>query len=305
MSEEYNPHEIETRWRLRWREEGRGRTNLDAAARPFYNLVEFPYPSGEGLHIGHVFSYGGADTYGRFMRRRGYDVFQPIGFDSFGIHSENYALKVGAHPADLTARSIIRFREQLERLGAAFDWSREVVTSEPEYYRWTQWVFVKLFKAGLAYRAEAPVNWCPSCRTVLANEQAAEGRCERCDTPVERRDLTQWFLRITKYADRLLEYGAVDFAEPVVKRQRAWIGRAEEGGAVTYRLHDWLISRQRYWGPPIPIIYCEACGAVPVPEEELPVLLPRLEAFRPGGAAPLASDESFVHTACPQCGGPQ
>ncbi|MFO7169785.1 MAG: leucine--tRNA ligase [Chloroflexota bacterium] len=304
MSDKYNPHEIEARWRARWVAEGSGWVDLDAAARPFYNLVEFPYPSGEGLHIGHVFSYSGADAYGRYMRRRGYDVFQPIGFDSFGIHSENYALKVGAHPREVTARSIARFREQLRRLGAAFDWSREMITSDPEYYRWTQWIFVKLFKAGLAYRAEAPVNWCPSCRTVLANEQASDGRCERCDTPIVQRTLTQWFLRITRYADRLLDYRQVDFAAPVIKRQRAWIGRTEENGAVSYRLHDWLISRQRYWGPPIPIIYCDRCGTVPVPEDQLPVLLPHLEHYRPGGVAPLASDESFVSTTCPACGGP-
>ena len=226
MREVYNPHEIEARWQARWIAARRGQVDLDQAARPFYNLMEFPYPSGEGLHVGHVFSFGGADTYGRFMRRCGYSVFQPIGFDAFGIHSENYALKIGAHPQALTPKATARFREQLRRLGAAFDWSREVDTTDPRYYRWTQWIFVQLFKAGLAYRAEATVNWCPSCKTVLANEQVVAGRCERCDTPMTQRRTTQWFFRITSYADRLLDFSQVDFAETVIKRQQAWIGRS-------------------------------------------------------------------------------
>ena len=473
MREVHNPHEIEARWQARWADARRGQVDLDHAARPFYNLMEFPYPSGAGLHVGHVFSFGGADTYGRFMRRCGYTVFQPIGFDAFGIHSENYALKIGAHPQQLTPKATARFREQLRRLGAAFDWSREVDTTDPRYYRWTQWIFVQLFKAGLAYRAEATVNWCPGCKTVLANEQVVAGRCERCDTPMTQRRTTQWFFRITSYADRLLDFSQVDFAEAVIKRQRAWIGRSAgteiefsvlsselkvEGDVVTtassasdegtqnstinvfttrpetipgatflalapehplveqliessgpqadvlrayvertrgrlelerqqgepdgvftglmalnpvngarvpiwladyvlasygtgaimgvpahderdarfaakyglaainegrrtadegdpstvgrpvvrYRLRDWLISRQRYWGPPIPIIYCERCGTLPVPEEQLPVLLPPLEHFRPTGAgvSPLATIEEFVNTSCPTCGGP-
>ena len=477
MRETYHPQAIEARWQARWATEGCGQIDLDHAARPFYNLMEFPYLSGEGLHIGHVFSFGGADTYGRFMRRRGYDVFQPIGFDAFGIHTENYALRIGAHPRELTPRALARFRAQLHRLGAAFDWSRAVVTSDPGYYRWTQWIFVQLFKAGLAYRAEALVNWCPACQTVLANEQVVDGRCERCDTPMTQRRMAQWFLRITSYADRLLDFSRVDFSEAVIKRQQAWIGRSagadvefnvlssegaalsgagpsthdsappdsitvfttrpetifdvtfvalapehplagqivrsatpqaeavrayieaahrrleldrqqgEPGGvftglyainpangahvpvwvadyvlmsygtgaimgvpahdardrrfaeryglpltavdgrstadardalsgghprspivarpAIRYRLRDWLISRQRYWGPPIPIIYCDRCGTLPVPEEQLPVRLPPLEQFRPTGTgvAPLATVAEFVHTTCPRCGG--
>jgi leucyl-tRNA synthetase len=486
----YDPREIEARWQRRWADERRGTIDLDRAERPYYNLMEFPYPSGEGLHVGHVFSFGGADTYGRFVRRRhNRDVFQPIGYDAFGIHSENYALKIGAHPHELTPRSIARFREQLRHLGAAFDWSREADTTDPRYYRWTQWIFVQLFKAGLAYRAEATVNWCPSCKTVLANEQVVAGRCERCDTPMTQRTTAQWFFRITQYADRLLDFSKVDFAETVIRRQQAWIGRSEgaeivfrisdfgsaieddqskipnlqsefmvfttkphtifgatfvalapehplveqiihTGGqaaetvrayveqtrgrlelerqqgepsgvdtgmvainpangerlpiwvadyvlagygtgaimgvpahderdqrfaerygltqyaehaaaltrkgevfaspepgmphtianasplqpssegiarpAVRYRLRDWLISRQRYWGPPIPIVHCERCGAVAVPEDQLPVPLPPLEDFRPTGAgvSPLATGEEWVNTACPQCGGP-
>jgi leucyl-tRNA synthetase len=297
-------HAIEARWRERWQAARLYEMDMDGAARPFYNLMEFPYPSGEGLHMGHVYTYCGADTLGRLKRMQGYDVFQPMGFDAFGIHSENYAMKVGRHPADLIPHNIRRFREQLQWLGCGFDWSRQVDTTDPQYYRWTQWLFVQLFKAGLAYQAEAPVNWCPRDQTVLANEQVVDGRCERCDTLVEQRVLKQWFLRITAYADRLLDVSGIDVPASWVKRQRAWIGRQEADGQVSYRLHDWLISRQRYWGPPIPIVYCERCGTLPVPEEQLPVVLPRIEAFRPTGSAPLAAVEAFVHTTCPACGGP-
>jgi leucyl-tRNA synthetase len=480
MAEQIDMQELEARWRERWQAAELDRADLDHAARPFYNLMEFPYPSGEGLHVGHVYTYSGADAFGRQKRMQGYDVFQPMGFDAFGIHSENYALKVGRHPAELIPANIRRFREeQLKRLGCAFDWSRELSTTDPGYYRWTQWLFLQLFKAGLAYQAEAPVNWCPQDQTVLANEQVIDGRCERCDSPVERKVMRQWFFRITAYADRLLDFGGGDFPEAWVRRQQAWIGRSEgaeidfavgeerltvfttrpdtlfgvtflalapehplaerlaaperraavaayaaaarnrsereraigaeksgvfsgayaaspaggppipiwvadyvlasagsgavmgvpahdardfafaqryglpawpvvapragaaelpyegegllvESGqfsgvesaaagaaitawlagrgagraAVRYRLRDWLISRQRYWGPPIPIVHCGRCGAVAVPDEQLPVELPYVEDFRPAGAAPLAAVEAFVATTCPQCGGP-
>jgi leucyl-tRNA synthetase len=469
---------------------------VDRAARDrtFYNLVEFPYPSAEGLHVGHAYTYSGADTYGRYLRMRGREVFQPIGFDSFGIHTENYALKLGEHPGTLTERTIANYRRQLASLGAAWDWSREIVTSDPSYYRWTQWVFVKLFRAGLAVRREAQVVWCPSCLTVLANEQLEADRCERCGTRVIQRTMLQWFLRITAYADELLRgLDGLDWPESAKRVQREWIGRSEgveidfdvpekrlrlrtfttrpdtlfgvtflvlppehpdvdelargtgfedevrryveealreqvatsaRGGhapgalprrgaftgsfaahpatgkgvpiyvadyvvatygtgavmgvpghderdlqfaianrlpvvevidppesagaaangpwtgegvlfdsdrfsglpsrqardaiagwleargagrhAVRYRLRDWLISRQRYWGPPIPIVYCDDCGTVPVPEDDLPVVLPDVADFRPTGTgiSPLATAESFVQTACPSCGGP-
>ena len=492
----YDPQEIEPRWQRAWEQADLYRADLDGAARPFYNLMEFPYPSGEGLHVGHTYAFGGADTFGRFQRMRGCrfganrDLFQPMGFDAFGIHGENYALKMGISPAVLIPRNVQRFREeQLKRMGAAFDWSREVNTSDPRYYRWTQWIFLQLYKGGVAYRAFAPVNWCPSCLTTLADEQVTpEGRCERCDTPVVRRELGQWFLRITAYAERLLVFGE---GYPQITRslQRAWIGRKEgaevefavegspccitvfstrpdtlfgatfvvlapehpatlavssaeqyqavatyvqqakarneqervgPGGAktgvftgvwainpvdgrrlpvwvadyvlgtfgrgaifatpahdqrdldfaraqdlpilpvvrpadgqpvtgnqqpatayegdgtlvnsgpydglpvteagqrivtdlqarglarpaVAYRLRDWLISRQRYWGPPIPIVYCQHCGEVPVPESDLPVLLPETSNFRPlgTGKSPLETVEEFVHTTCPRCG---
>jgi leucyl-tRNA synthetase len=396
-----------------------------------YNLVEFPYPSAEGLHVGHTYSYAGADTYGRYQRMRGRAVFQPIGFDAFGIHAENYALKVGEDPTTLTARTVERYRGQLRRLGAAWDWGHEVVTSDPAYYRWTQWVFLRLHEAGLAVWREAPVVWCPSCLTVLANEQLEGDRCERCGTQVTEVVMRQWFLRMTVYADRLLEgLDALDWAESAKRQQRAWIGRSagveidfdlEDGGrlaafttrpgtlpgvtflavpgpeaglagqgrvtgtdgrftgrhalhpvtgrrlpvweaayvvagygaeavmgvpahderdrafaaangllllevpeepaeevtawleeqgkgrrATRYRLRDWLISRQRYWGPPIPIVHCERCGPVPVPDRDLPVRLPPVADFRPTGTgrSPLASVPEFVRADCPACGGP-
>jgi leucyl-tRNA synthetase len=307
----YDPLAVQARWQARWtadrldevdtaQVDGRGSLQRASTERKFYNLVEFPYPSAEGLHVGHAYTYCGADTHGRWLRMNGRTVFQPIGFDSFGIHTENYALRVGRHPAPLTATTTARYRQQLKRLGAAWDWGHELSTSDPAYYRWTQWLFLRLYEAGLAVRREAPVIWCPSCLTVLANEQVEGERCERCDTRVTTRVMRQWFLRITAYADRLRDgLDGLDWPETAKRSQREWIGG----------LHDWLISRQRYWGPPIPIVYCEGsggCGTVPVPEDQLPVLLPEVRDIRPTGtgASPLAAVASFVHTTCPSCGGP-
>ncbi|HEX6540480.1 MAG TPA: leucine--tRNA ligase [Ktedonobacterales bacterium] len=494
---------FEAKWSARWEASGIYQTDLDYARKPYYNLMMFPYPSAEGLHVGNMYPYTGSDIHGRWTSMRGYDVFEPIGFDAFGIHSENFAIKRGIHPVILTARSVAHFREeQLKRIGNRFDWAHELDTSDPRYYRWTQWIFIQLFKAGLAERKSAAVNWCPNDKTVLADEQVINGCCERCGALVERRELEQWFLKITKYADRLLNnLKTLDWSERVKTAQRNWIGRSEglqfsmavagdptrtieafttrpdtiygvtfvafspqhplvaqitdeahtatvtayveeanrqrptdhaeearpDTGAFTgryaihpltgeqipiwvasyvlmeygtgaimgvpahdsrdmiftqamglpirtvvqppsgddvnvasdasdntatntaseaftgygvlansgaysgmtsdaasaaiiaefeargigsrsvkYHLRDWLISRQRYWGPPIPIIYCPEHGAVPVPEDQLPVVLPYIENFRPAGTgvAPLASDESFVRTTCPICGGP-
>ncbi|MGH9289904.1 MAG: class I tRNA ligase family protein [Acidimicrobiales bacterium] len=410
MAQPYDVHEIEDRWRRRWEADGIGRLDLDEVdpARKFYNLVEFPYPSAEGLHIGHVFKYSGVDVFGRFQRMRGWQVFQPIGFDAFGIHTENFALRVDRHPQELTAHTTERFRAQLSRAGMAWDWSRAIDTSQPDYYRWTQWLLVRLFDAGLMYQAEAPVLWCPSCLTVLAREQTEDGgtTCERCRSVVAERVMRQWFLRITAYADRLVDgLDELDWPERAKRLQRQWIGRSEGReihfgdltvfttrpetlpavaflavprahpaagqtrphpltgdpvpvleadyvvesygtGAVMgvpahderdrrfaadrglpisdvplldavavalvgrpatrFRLRDWLISRQRYWGPPIPILYCDACGPQPVPEDELPVLLPHVDDFRPTGTgrSPLAAVTDWVTTRCPACGGP-
>jgi leucyl-tRNA synthetase len=427
----YDPIEVQARWQERWARDRLHELDLAGLGRPgkLYNLVEFPYPSAEGLHVGHTYSYAGADTYGRYQRMRGRVVFQPIGFDAFGIHTENYALRVGEDPTTLTARTVERYRGQLRRLGAAWDWGHEVVTSDPAYYRWTQWVFLRLHEAGLAVWREAPVVWCPSCLTVLANEQLEGDRCERCGSQVTERTLRQWFLRMTAYADRLVDgLDDLDWAEAAKRQQRAWIGRSAgveidfelEGGgrlpafttrpgtlpgatflavpgpetglagrgrgtdgrftgghalhpqtgrrlpvweaayvvagygaeavmgvpahdqrdrafaaahglpglaapeepaeavtawleargrgrrATRYRLRDWLISRQRYWGPPIPIVHCDGCGPVGVPDRDLPVRLPPVADFRPTGSgrSPLASVPEFVNTTCPACGGP-
>ncbi len=478
----YDPGSLEAKWQARWAERHINEPDLDRAARPFYNLMMFPYPSAEGLHVGNMFAFTGADIYGRFKRLQGYEVFEPMGFDAFGIHSENYALNVGTNPAKLIPQNIATFRRQLRRFGGMFDWRHELSTTDPAYYKWTQWLFLQLYKAGLAYKKRAAVNWCPKDKTVLANEQVIDGRCERCDTPVEQRFLDQWFFRITNYAERLLEnLKNLDWSSSTVLLQRNWIGRSEgaelifetpsgkkitvfttrpdtafgatylvlapehpfvdeltaleqrsavkayqrevqskdivsrrvgdktktgvfigsyarnpatgeaipiwiadyvlmeygtgaimavpahdkrdfefatqfklpirqvvavegetlpsvsehgvlmnsgafdgascvEGARkivawlhgrglasarVQYRLHDWCISRQRYWGPPIPILYCEKCGVVPVPEQDLPVELPLIEDFRPDdtGVSPLARHEEWYFVKCPQCGG--
>jgi leucyl-tRNA synthetase len=478
----YDPSSLEAKWQARWAERHTNEPDLDRAARPFYNLMMFPYPSAEGLHVGNMFAFTGADIYGRFKRLQGFDVFEPIGFDAFGIHSENYALQVGTNPATLIPKNIATFRRQLRQFGGMYDWRHELSTTDPAYYKWTQWIFVQLFKAGLAYKKRAAVNWCPKDKTVLANEQVIDGRCERCGTAVEQRFLDQWFFRITDFAERLLaNLDHIDWSSSTKTLQRNWIGRSEgaelvfetpsgkkitvfttrpdtvfgatylvlapehpfvdeltaveqrpavkayqrevqskdivsrrvgdktktgvfigsyarnpatgeaipiwiadyvlmeygtgaimavpahdkrdfefatqfklpirqvvetpgeplpsvsedgtlmnsgafdgmpsrdaarkivawlaERGLATprvqYRLHDWCISRQRYWGPPIPIIYCESCGAVPVPEQDLPVELPLIEDFRPDdtGVSPLARHEEWYFVKCPQCGG--
>jgi leucyl-tRNA synthetase len=490
MEERYDPSAVEAKWQQRWQDRGTDRVDLRGAGRPFYTLMMFPYPSAEGLHVGHAFAFPGVDIFGRFRRLQGYDVFEPIGFDAFGIHSENYALKVGVNPAQLIPRVVGNFRRQLRRLGLMLNWEHAVDTTSPEYYRWTQWIFLQLYHHGLAVRKKAPVNWCPSCQTVLANEQVINGYCERHgDTQVEQRFLEQWFFTITKYAQRLLDnLEWIDWSETTKTAQRNWIGRSEgaeidfaladdpsasirvfttrpdtlfgatymvlapehsllatitapaqraaveeyrdrvarmdlvsrravkektgmftgafavnpateeripiwiadyvlaeygtgaimavpahderdfefahafklpirrviaadgegpdtplaeayvgpgrlvnsaqftemdseqakhaitewlasrgRGAArIEYRLHDWCVSRQRYWGPPIPMIYCGVCGVVPVPEEDLPVQLPEVEDFRPdaSGVAPLARVESFYRVPCPRCGEP-
>ncbi|HKV00768.1 MAG TPA: class I tRNA ligase family protein, partial [Ktedonobacteraceae bacterium] len=225
----YDFHAFESKWRARWEEQKLYQVDLHGARRPYYNLMMFPYPSAEGLHVGNVYSYVGSDIHGRWMAMQGFDVFEPIGFDAFGIHSENFAIKRGIHPRILTARNIERFREeQLKRIGNRFDWSHELNTADPGYYRWTQWIFLQLFKGGLAERKTAPVNWCPKDKTVLADEQVINGRCERCGTIVERRWLVQWFLKLTTFAQVLLDdLDQLDWTERVKTAQRNWIGRSE------------------------------------------------------------------------------
>ena len=218
----YEPATVEAKWQRLWEERHVNEPDVDRPRRPFYNLMMFPYPSAEGLHVGNMFAFTGADIYGRFKRLAGYDVFEPIGFDAFGIHSENYALSIGAHPAKLIPQNITTFRRQLRRFGGMFDWRHELSTTDPRYYKWTQWLFLQFFKAGLAFRKRAAVNWCPACKTVLANEQVINGYCERHpDVRVEQRFLEQWFFAITRYAERLLRnLDALDWSESTAAMQR-------------------------------------------------------------------------------------
>ncbi len=230
ISSKYKPAEFESKWQKIWEKAGIYTPDIKNAQKPYYNLMMFPYPSAEGLHVGNMYAFTGADVFGRFMRMRGYDVFEPIGLDGFGIHSENYALKVGRHPEKQAKISEANFYRQLHATGNMFDWTRTVETYDPQYYQWTQWLFVQMFKHGLAYRAKAKVNWCPSCKTVLADEQVIDGKCERCSTVVENKDLLQWFFKITAYAERLLQntYKATfKWPEKVKLGQRNWIGKKE------------------------------------------------------------------------------
>lgn len=515
----YKPASIELKWQSKWEESGIYQPDLKNAKRPFYNLMMFPYPSAEGLHIGSIFTFGGVDVYARFKRMQGYDVFEPIGLDGFGIHSENHALKTGTHPFDHAKRTEDNFYRQLHTTGISYAWKNKLETYDPGYYKWTQWLFIELFKAGLAYKKKSPVNFCPSCKTVLADEQVIDGHCERCNSVVEKRDLEQWFFKITDYADRLLHnIEGLDWSHKVKIAQTNWIGKKtginityivegigeeievfttrpdtnfgatfiaiapehplvleittsenkeavkeyvhksiqksdiertaegkeksgvftgsyainpltgykmpiwvsdfvlagfgtgalvgvpghdhrdfefakkfgleikrvvvgsdgdtsavtkleqvqeDEGTMVnsefldgmdiheatekimdymeekkygervsTYHLRDWLISRQRYWGPPIPMIFCKACADVGdswftttegkkhheldknspdnqhilgwYPEEKLPVELPHIEDYKPlgTGKAPLASYPEFYEVNCPRCGTP-
>lgn len=281
----------------------------DDGSRPRrYLLTMFPYPSGD-LHMGHAEVFAITDVVARYWRAKGFDVLNPVGWDSFGLPAENAAIRRGEHPAVFTEANIATQAASIRRYGVSFDWSRRLHTHEPEYYRWTQWLFARMHERGLAYRAAAEVNWCPTDRTVLANEQVVGGMCERCGTTVVARTLTQWFLRITAYADRLLD--DMSLLEPgwpshVLAMQRNWIGREDGPDGTTYRLHDWLVSRQRYWGAPIPVVHCPACGEVVVPDDELPVELPYLEGDElvPGDVSPLAAAEEWRRTTCPRCGGP-
>jgi leucyl-tRNA synthetase len=255
----YVPAKIEDKWRKRWEENKTFEVDLKRAKKPFYNLMMFPYPSGEGLHVGHVYAFGGSDTYGRFKRLQGWDVFEPMGFDSFGIHSENYAIKQRIHPKKLIEKTTSYFKEkQLKRLGGLFDWDHQVTTSDPDYYRWTQWLFVQLFKVGLVERKKAPVDWCPSCKTVLADEQVMGGRCERCGAQVIQKELEQWFFKITNYAEKLLKnlgslpsdvYGpktrldekarqvGINWSDSTKTMQRNWIGRSE-GTIIEFKIKN-------------------------------------------------------------------
>ncbi len=476
--------DIDRKWQKKWEETQLYKFHPEKVDNKLYCLEMFSYPSGAKLHVGHWYNYGLSDSWARMKRMQGHEIFQPMGFDAFGLPAENYAIKTGIHPHDSTMQNIATMEQQLREMGATFDWDYEVVTCLPEYYKWNQWLFLKLYENGLAYRKEAPVNWCPKCNTVLANEQVIDGHCERCESEVTKRNLTQWFFRITAYAQELLDMvEGLDWPEKTKKIQKNWIGRSEgseiefkidgkdlsfkvfttradtlmgvtyvvlapelelvdaiaaddckqavaaykdfarkateidrlsttrektgvftgayaihpitgekvqiwiadyalasygtgcvmavpghderdfafaekfglpikrvikgkdgvddqlpfveygvlvDSGAfsgmtseearvkitealsanamgelkINYRLRDWLVSRQRYWGTPIPVIHCEACGVVPVPEKDLPVLLPYDVEFAPDGESPLKKSKEFMNTVCPACGKP-
>ena len=238
----YDPSAIEKKWSSFWKEKGIYKTDLKGAKKPFYNLMMYPYPSAEGLHVGNVYAFTGADVYGRYMRMKGFDVFEPIGFDSGGIHSENYAIKVGVHPKIQIPKNVKNFTRQLKKIGCMYDWDHTVDAMDPVYYRWTQWIFIQLFKEGLAYKKKASVTWCPSCKTTLSDEQTEEKGglkiCERCKTEVEKKELEQWFFRITKYADRLLQNTyKLDWPEKILLAQRNWIGKSE-GAEIEFTVHS-------------------------------------------------------------------
>jgi len=235
--EQYDSQKIEKKWQKYWEENGINQVDLDKVKKPFYNLMMFPYPSAEGLHIGNMYAFVHSDVYGRFMRLKGFDVFEPIGLDGFGIHSENYAIKIKEHIKDVSARTEKHFYEQLRMIGNQYDWSRTVETYKPNYYKWTQWLFLKMHEKGLAYRKKAYVNWCPSCKTVLSDEQVIVEKCERCDTIVEKKEMEQWFWRITEYADRLLKnLDWIDWSEEVKMIQKNWIGKSE-GAQFSMKIH--------------------------------------------------------------------
>ncbi|MEG0371843.1 MAG: class I tRNA ligase family protein, partial [Clostridium sp.] len=224
------PYSVETdrKWQQKWDETKLYEFDKSKSDKKLYCLEMFSYPSGARLHAGHWYNYGPTDTWARFKRMQGYSVFQPMGFDAFGLPAENYAIKTGVHPHDSTIKNIETMEKQLREMGAMFNWENELVTCLPEYYKWTQWIFLKFYEAGLAYRKEAPVNWCPSCNTVLANEQVLDGECERCSSAVTKKNLTQWFFNITKYADELLDkIDELDWPEKTKKIQKNWIGRSE------------------------------------------------------------------------------
>ena len=477
-----NYKEIEKKWQQIWEKEKISNFNFKNVDKKYYCLEMFSYPSAAKLHLGHWYNYGPTDSFVRYKKMKGYEVFQPMGFDAFGLPAENYAIKTGIHPKDSTEKNIENMEETLKEMGAMFDWNQEIVTCREDYYKWTQWLFLKLYEKGLAYRKEAPVNWCPSCKTVLANEQVVNGQCERCGSQVVKKDLTQWFFKITEYSEELLQgLDKIDWPEKTKLMQKNWIGKSTGGeieftcesgdkfkvfttradtlfgvsyvvlapehplvkkltskaqqkavedyiyetskaneierlsttrektgvyiganainpingkvvpifaadyvlysygtGAVmgvpshderdyafaqkynlpitrvikgvncddtlpfcedgivinsvgfdgmtskearkaiinklvkegkaehktNYRLRDWLVSRQRYWGAPIPVIHCDKCGAVPVPYKDLPVKLPYDVEFTPDGESPLAKHKDFMNTTCPICGGP-
>ena len=291
---DYNFKPIEDRWIVQWEKDKVYKSEIDNSKPKFYCLDTWPYPSAEGVHIGYVKSFGGMDVMARYKRMKGFNVLYPMGWDTLGLPAENYAIKAGRHPREITDESIKSFKKQFNAFGLSYDWNREINTADTSYYKWTQWLFLVMFKNGLAYRKKSPVNWCPNDKTVVANEQVVDGKCERCGAEIIQKDLMQWFFKVTDYSDRLRkDCSKLDWDEKYLNTHKKWLEN----------VRDWSIARQRYWGPPIPIVYCDKCGTVPVPEESLPVVLPDNVDFTPTGEPPLASVEEFVKTTCPNCSG--
>lgn len=297
MAETYDHKSIEEKWQKSWTDKESYRTSDSFAKPKKYVLDMYPYPSGEGLHVGHPKGYIATDVYARMSRMQGFNVLHPMGWDAFGLPAEQYALKNKVHPRIAVAKNVARYKEQLQMIGLDYDWSREINTTDPEYYKWTQWCFVKMFEKGLVYQSNEPINWCPSCKTGLANEDLEDGKCERCGSEIEQKPLPQWVIRITDYRDRLVKDLDLlpKWPEYVKTSQKNWLEN----------LRDWVFARQRYWGEPIPIIHCSKCGPVAVPESDLPVMLPEVESYEPTGTgeSPLAAITDWVNTTCPKCGG--
>ncbi len=303
----YDQQAVEAKWVHIWDDKKIYEAPQDSMLPKYYVLDTFVYPSGKGVTIGHYKSFGGMDVIARYKRMCGYNVLYPTGWDTLGLAAENFAIKSGRHPREVTLENIKNYVPQYKFAGLSYDWSREVDTADPQYYRWTQWVFLQLYKNNLAYRKKSFVSWCDGCKTVVAKEQILEDNsCERCGTQIIERELEQWFFKVTAYAERLdKDIAKLDWAEKYKKVHRNWIGKKiEDDGTVSFHVRDWCVSRQRYWGPPIPMIHCEHCGYVPVPEDQLPVLLPDTADYSPTGVSPLAKIESFVNTTCPTCGQP-
>jgi len=252
----YQAQEIEKKWQEKWNKDKIYKADLADESKPkYYNLVMFPYPSGDKLHIGHWYNFAPADSWGRYMRMKGHNVLQPMGYDSFGLPAENYAIKTGTPPAESITTNTGYMTKQLSEMGAMWDWDKKVITSTPEYYKWTQWIFLQLFNNGLAYKRKAPVNWCPSCQTVLANEQVVEGKCERCKHEVEKKDLNQWFFDIRKYAEKLLNYSDLDWPEKTIAMQKNWIGKST-GANINFKIEDSEETLQVYTTRPDTLFGC-------------------------------------------------
>ena len=228
---------IEKKWHEYWKKNQTYKFNKDNLSKKYYLLEMFSYPSGANLHLGHWWNYGLCDSFGRFKRMKGYNVFHPMGFDAFGLPAENYAIKTGKHPKDTTYQNIATMEKQLSNMDATYDWDYEIITCSPEYYKWSQWLFLELYKSGLAYQKYAPVNWCPSCNTVLANEQVIDGKCERCSSEIEHKKLTQWFFKITDYAERLLDHSKIDWPKKTVISQKNWIDKSI-GGEIAFKIEN-------------------------------------------------------------------